>query len=78
MKFRDLCQVLSDFGIQWNERKGKGSHGAFQGLTHVSKIRAVFVIPHHQQRETRKPYIAAIRRRFELTKEHGVADDVFK
>mgnify|MGYP001587384376 FL=1 len=78
MKFRELCRVLSDFGIQWDERKGKGSHGAFKGLTRVSKTRAVFTIPHGQQKETDRPYIVAIRRRFELTKENGVPDDVFR
>lgn len=78
MKFRDLCRVLSEYEIHWNDRKGKGSHGAFEGLTHVSKIRAVFVIPKHQQTEIGMPYMTALRRRFELKKEHGVPDELFR
>jgi hypothetical protein len=79
MKFRDLRRLLSEeFSIEWNEGKGKGSHGAFQGLTHLSKVRAVFTIPRKHQRETGKPYVSGLRRRFELTKEHGVPDDLFR
>lgn len=78
MKFRDLRRVLAEFGIVWNERRGKGSHGVFEGLTKTTRIRHVFVLPRSAQRDVHPPYLRALRTTFELTAEHGVPDELFR
>ena len=78
MKFRDLKKVLSRFGIEWDARRGKGSHGAFVGLSHVSRLRRVYVLPASQQKEVSQAYLNPLRRTFELTSEHGVSDGLFR
>ena len=77
MKFRHLRKLLDSYGIIWNATRGRGSHGAFQGLTHISRIRATFTLPHSSQKRVARPYINALRRKFELTDEFGVGDDKF-
>jgi len=78
LKFRELKKVLSRFGIEWDARRGKGSHGAFVGLSHVSRLRRVYVLPSSQQKEASRAYLNPLRRTFELTNEHGVSDDLFR
>lgn len=77
MKFRHLKRVLSKYGIEWDERRGKGSHGVFRGPTYSSKLNKVYPIPKDQQKETSTIYINPLRRTFELTEEYGIADDLF-
>jgi len=77
VKFRDLKRLLSKFGVEWDERRGKGSHGAFAGYSHVTKIKASFTLPANQQRDVSKAYLNPLRRKFELTAGDGVSDDLF-
>lgn len=77
MKFRDLRRLLSSFGIEWDERRGKGSHGAFVGLTKNSRIRQVYTLPKDQQKKVSSVYLKPLRRTFELTAQDGVPDDRF-
>lgn len=77
MKFRKLVKKLATFGIRWDKRSGKGSHGAFIGMTAQTRLSRVFVIPYSQQREISKAYLAPLRRAFELTTEDGISDDEF-
>lgn len=77
MRFRNLKRLLGEYGIEWDESRGKGSHGTFCGLTLVSRTRQVFPIPRNQQVEIRNPYLSALRRAFELTEENGVSDKLF-
>lgn len=78
MKFRELKKVLERYGIDWDSRRGKGSHGAFVGDSYITKLRQVFTVPASQQREVSQVYIRPLRRRFELTAENGVSDEEFK
>jgi hypothetical protein len=78
LKFRELKRILSQFCIEWDARRGKGSHGAFVGLSHVSRLRRVYVLPASQQKEVSRAYLNPLRRTFELTNEHGVSDDLFR
>ena len=78
VKFRDLRRLLATYDITWNATRGKGSHGAFIGHTYASKIRAVFTLPHSAQKQrVARPYINAIRRKFELIPAFSVSDDKF-
>ena len=66
MKFRELKSLLAEHGIEWNPDRGKGSHGAFEGLTLNTKVRAVFIIPKSQQREVSQAYLNPLCRKFEI------------
>jgi hypothetical protein len=78
VNFRHLVRLLRKYEIQWDPRVGKGSHGAFVGLTKKTQIRRVFALPRKQQKETDKKYLRALRRVFELTSGDGVKDALFK
>ena len=77
MKFRELKKILARFGISWDNRRGKGSHGVFVGLTHVTRLRQVYPVPSKQQKQIDVAYINPLRRKFELTAEDGVDDEAF-
>lgn len=77
MNFKRLRKKLAEYGIEWDERKGKGSHGVFVGLSHVTHIRRVYTLPKKQQKEVNNIYLCPLRRAFELTPEHGVTDEEF-
>ena len=63
--FELLEDKLSDLGIIWDKRKGKGSHGAFRGLD-LSGRKQSFTIPHTQQKEVKKQMLNKLRDRFQL------------
>lgn len=77
MKFRKLKKKLAEYGIQWDPQIGKGSHGAFVGLSHVTKTRETFPLATKQQEEIQAKYLRPLRRAFELLPEHGVSDETF-
>lgn|GEM_PF-2473121 len=77
VKFRKLREKLSGYGISWDPRVGKGSHGAFVGLSRRTHIRRVYPLPRSQQREVSITYVRPLRRAFELTPEDGVSDAEF-
>ncbi len=77
MKFRELRKVLERFGIYWDSSIGKGSHGAFCGISHVTRLRKVYPLSKDQQREVSKIYLRALRKTFEVTSDHDVSDDLF-
>jgi hypothetical protein len=77
VKFRELRKKLAPLGIHWDERKGKGSHGVFVGMTVKTKIRRVFPLPRKQQKEVSRTYLISLRRAFELTAENGFNDSDF-
>jgi len=81
LKFSDLKKILKKilkkFGIEWDASRGKGSHGVFVGLSHVTRIREVYPIPKSQQRQMSDAYLRPLRRTFELTEKDGVSDDEF-
>ena len=77
MKFKKLRKRLAEFGIEWDPKIGKGSHGAFVGLSRSTRIRRVYPVPKDQQEEIQNKYIKPLRRHFELLPEYGVADDQF-
>lgn len=78
MKFRELKKLLSKYGIEWDETRGKGSLGAFVGLSFATRIRRVYTLPAYQQKNVSKAYLGPLRRAFELTTEYGFADDMFQ
>ncbi|HLB74543.1 MAG TPA: type II toxin-antitoxin system HicA family toxin [Sedimentisphaerales bacterium] len=64
-RFKDLVKLLRSYRIEWNPRKGKGSHGAFVGPDLKGNIQS-YTLPRHQQREVKKRYIKGICDRFQL------------
>ncbi len=77
MKFRKLKKKLAEYDIQWDPKIGKGSHGAFVGLSHVTKTRETFPLSRKQQEEVQSKYLNPLRRAFELLPEYGVSDEAF-
>ena len=77
VNFRRLKKKLADYGIQWDPSVGRGSHGAFVGLSRITKTREVYVLPKKQQRELHSKYLKRLRLAFELLPEHGVSDEEF-
>jgi len=77
VKFRKLKKKLAEYGIQWDPKIGKGSHGAFVGLSRITKTRETYPLSMKQQEEVQSKYIKPLRRAFELLPEHDVSDDDF-
>lgn len=77
MKFRKLKKKLAEYDLQWDSKLGKGSHGAFVGLSHVTKTRETFPLSRKQQEEVQSKYLNPLRRAFELLPEYGVSDEAF-
>ena len=77
MKFRKLKKKLAEYDIQWDPKVGKGSHGAFVGLSRVTKTRETFPLSIKQQEEVQSKYLKPLRRAFELLPEHGISDHEF-
>ena len=77
MRFRKLKKKLADYGILWDGSVGKGSHGAFVGLSRVTRTREAYTLPKAQQDEVQNKYLKPLRRAFELTLEDGVSDEDF-
>ena len=77
MRFRWFKKVLRDFGIEWDEEIGKGSHGAFIGLTYHTRILHVHVLPRSKQTDVQRKYLNPLRRQSELTADDGVSDILF-
>ena len=77
MKFQKLKKKLAKWGIEWDQTVGKGSHGAFVGLSLRTQIREVYVLPRSQQTEVDNKYLKPLRRAFELLPEYGVSDKEF-
>ena len=77
MKFRKLKKKPAEYGIQWDPKIGKGSHGAFVGLSRITKTRETYPLSMKQQEEVQSKYIKPLRRAFELLPEHDVSDDDF-
>ena len=59
--------MLARLGVHWYPGKGKGSHGAFVGLSKQSRIRRAFTLPKSQQREVSRGYLNPLLRTFELS-----------
>ncbi len=77
VNFRKLKKKLNEYDIYWDSSVGCGSHGAFVGLTRITKTREAFPLPKKQQREVQSKYLKTLRRAFELLPEHGVSDEDF-
>ncbi|MHC4696468.1 MAG: hypothetical protein ACYTFA_06985 [Planctomycetota bacterium] len=75
MNFRKLRKKLAEYGIEWDPSVGKGSHGAFVGLSRRTRLREVYVPPESQQKDVAAKYIKPLRRAFELLPEYGVSDE---
>ncbi len=70
LKMRVLQQRLREFGIEFDARKGKGSHGSF-----IKPGFRSFPVPRSD--DVLRQYITQIRRRFNLTEADGVSDKRF-
>lgn len=76
LKYRDLRKRLAKYGIQENKVRGKGSERMFVGI--VDGVRQSYPTKCHSEGDEKPiPVIEAIRRKFHLTKEHGVSDSEF-
>jgi hypothetical protein len=71
--FRRLKQILGKFGVGWDPKKGKGSHGSF--CRYMDSGWASYPVPH--DKDVLLQYVRGCRKKFNLTEEHGVTDDDF-
>ena len=76
LKYRDLRRILASFGVEELAHRGKGSHRMFSAVIEGRPNRYP-VKCHNENQEFSRSIVAAIRRRFELTEEHGISDDNF-
>lgn len=76
LKYRDLLKRLKLFGVEENKKRGKGSE---RMLTRMigGRILSTPTKCHSEGDQKPRAVIAAIRRRLELTPEHGVTDAQF-
>lgn len=77
VRFRDLKKLLDRYGIEWESKSGKGSHGAFNGRNVVDQTRQRYPVPRDQQREMQVTYVEALRVKFGLVPENGYGDELF-
>jgi len=68
-----LKKILSQFGGQWREDRGKGSHVMF--YTHIDGHKFSYPVP--KRKEIAKQYVRGCRKKFNLLPEHGVTDEAF-
>ena len=73
IKKRALDAILLRYGIEWDTRQGKGSHGCYVGVIQGRKQK--FPLPRAQ--EVPIQYMRSLRRKFKLLPEHGIADEEF-
>jgi hypothetical protein len=71
--FRRLKQILGKFGVDWDPKKGKGSHGSF--FKYMPNGWASYPIPHGK--DVLLQYVRGCRKKFKLTEEDGVPDNQF-
>lgn len=74
LKLHDLRRILHRFGVEEDPRRGKGSHTLF--FKRRSGGVVSFPIP-TSGGDVPRQYVRALRRRFGLTAEDGVADADF-
>lgn len=70
---RRLRRILRAHGVEFDESRGKGSHGIFSGV--VEGKRRVFPVP--KMKDVPVQYVRSVRRRFQPTEEDGVTDREF-
>lgn len=74
LTLKRLRQILSRYGAWEDSSRGKGSHTMF--FRQLAGGVVSYPIPTHKP-EVDQVYVRGIRRRFELTPEHGVSDEEF-
>lgn len=73
VKLRRLKQILKHYGVEWDQRRGKGSHGSF-----VKTINGrVFSYPVPDEKDVLICYVKGCRTKFKLTVEDGISDKDF-
>jgi hypothetical protein len=60
LKLRRLQQILRMFGVEWNPRRGKGSHGTFEKLMGGG----VFTYPVPNESDVLSCYVRGARKKF--------------
>ena len=74
LKFRQLARILRSFGVEWDARQGKGSHGVF--FAYIGGGKVTYPIPRGGDL-VQKCYVKECRRKFKLTEGDGVTDEEF-
>ena len=69
-----LRRILKRYGAWEDPSRGKGSHTMF--FRKLASGTVSYPIPTHKP-EIAKVYVRGVRRKFELTPEHGVSDEDF-
>lgn len=76
LKYREMIRCVTAFGIQEDVRGGKGSHRMLRAMVDGKMVS--YPVPCHTEGyELSASVIRAIRRRFKLTSDDGVADGDF-
>ena len=73
LSLHDLRRILRSFGVSEDTSAGKGSHTKF----FKQFPEGCFSYPVPKDREVKDCYVRGSRKKFRLTPEHGVSDDVF-
>jgi predicted RNA binding protein YcfA (HicA-like mRNA interferase family) len=73
IKARRLREILKKFGVEWNPRKGKGSHGSF----FKRMDGGMFTYPVPDEKDVLVCYVRGCRKKFKLTAEDGIPDEQF-
>jgi hypothetical protein len=71
-KFSSLKRRLKHHQIFWNQQRGKGSHGVFEGKDRDGNQQA-YTMPSSQQKEVMRVYLRGVCTRFGLE-----PDELFK
>lgn len=64
--FRKVRKKLAALNINWDPRRGKGSHGCFIGPHRQTGKLNAFPIPRSQQQQINIDYLKTLRRHFGL------------
>jgi len=68
---RKLKKILSKHNITWQEHRGKGGHGLFQGPDTNGKIQSYPLPSAQHKKEVSGSYLRGLLRRF------GLSEDIF-
>ena len=76
LKHRRLLRILKRFNAYEDSRRGKGSERMLCRMVE-GRLEKYPIRCHSENDQHSRAVIRAVRRRFRLTKEHGVSDDDF-
>jgi len=74
LKLNELRKILASFGVHEDPSRGKGSHTCF--FKQFPEGRFTYPLPTHDK-DVKNCYVKSARKKFRLTKAHGISDSDF-